>query len=92
VEIPVPSYEGKERRRRQRRIGAGRRVFRDRRVQERRFDVWNSVVADDQRRNPDRRKAKRRLANRRTYPNRRVSRILHDALEIEVGPETPPTF
>jgi hypothetical protein len=91
VEIPVPGYEGNERRRRQRRIGAGRRVFRDRRFQERRFDVWNSVVADDQRGTPDRRKAKRRLENRRTYPNRRAARIQNDALEIEVAPETPPT-
>jgi hypothetical protein len=88
VEIFVSGYQGDERRRRQRRIGVGRRAFRDRRAQERRFDVWNNVVADDQRRSPDRRKAKRRLENRRTYPNRRVAGIPGNALEIEVAPPT----
>ena len=91
MDIPVAGYQGDERRRRQRRLGAGRRVFRDRRAQERRFDVWNSVVADDQRRNPDRRTAKRRLANRRAYPNRRAARVSARALDIEVSPEIPPT-
>jgi hypothetical protein len=89
LEISATNYEGPERRRKQRRIGAGRRAFSDRRVEERRFDVWNVVVAEERRSNPDRRQAKRRLENRRQYPNRRVVRVERKILEIEVVSETP---
>jgi len=85
-------YEGTERRLRQRRMGVGRRVFSDRRSQERRFDLWNNVVEDEQRGKTDRRKAKRRSKNRRTYPNRRALNLPREAWEIELSPETPPTF
>jgi len=85
----VSSYEGPERRRKQRRIGAGRRAFSDRRVEERRFDVWNIVVAEERRCDRDRRKAKRRFENRRQYPNRRVARVEQKVVEIEVVSETP---
>jgi hypothetical protein len=91
LEIFATNFEGEERRRKQRRIGVGRRAFRDRRVEERRFDAW-SIVADERRCNPDRRKAKRRLENRRRYPNRRVVRVERKALKIEVVSETPTTL
>jgi hypothetical protein len=91
LELFATKYEGEERRRKQRRIGAGRRAFSDRRVEERRFDVW-SIVADERRCNPDRRKAKRRLKNRRKYPNRRVARVERKALEIELVSDTPSTL
>lgn len=92
METLVTGYEGTERRRRQRRIGVGRRAFRDRRVEERRFDLWNNVVADEQRCNADRRNAKRRLENRRKYPNRRIARNSREAWQRKVTPGTPPTF
>jgi hypothetical protein len=90
LEILATGHDGHERRSRQRRIGAGRRVFRDRRVQERRFDVWSGAVDEEQRCNPDRRKAGRRLENRRKYPNRRAARTPVKAWEIEVASEAPP--
>jgi hypothetical protein len=90
VEILVPAYQGKERRRKQRRLGAGRRAFRDRRVQERRFDMW-TAVAVEQRSNADRRRTRRRLESRRTYPNRRSASVPPGAWEIEFVSETPPT-
>jgi hypothetical protein len=91
LETLVTGHEGTERRRRLRRIGLGRRAFSDRRAGERRFDLWNSAVADERRCNPDRRKAKRRLEARRKYPNRRVARIPPESWVIEVSPETPLT-
>jgi GAF domain-containing protein len=84
LEIFVSNYDGLERRRKQRRIGAGRRVFSDRRVEERRFDVWSVVVTEERRCNLDRRNAKRRLENRRQYPNRRVAHVERKILKIEV--------
>ena len=84
----MSNYEGPERRRKQRRIGAGRRAFSDRRAEERRFDVWNVVVAEERRCNPDRRVAKRRLESRRQYPNRRVASVEKKVVEIEVVSET----
>ena len=88
MEVLVPAYKGKERRRKRRRLGAGRRAFRDRRVQERRFDLW-TVVAIEQRSNADRRRTPRRLENRRNYPNRRRASVPPGAWEIEFVSETP---
>lgn len=86
--MTLNNYEGPDRRRKQRRIGAGRRAFSDRRVEERRFDVWNVVVAEERRTTADRRRAKRRLDTRRQYPNRRVAHAERKILEIEVVSET----
>jgi hypothetical protein len=91
LEILATGHDGHERRLKQRRIGAGRRVFRDRRVQERRFDVWSGPGADEQRCNPDRRKTGRRLESRRKYPNRRVAGTPVNAWEIEVASEASPS-
>jgi hypothetical protein len=88
--MTLNNYEGPDRRRKQRRIGAGRRAFSDRRAEERRFDVWSVVVAEERRSAADRRQEKRRLENRRQYPNRRVARAERKILEIEVVSETVP--
>ncbi|HEY6066739.1 MAG TPA: hypothetical protein VIY96_11315 [Thermoanaerobaculia bacterium] len=89
MESLATGYEGSERRRKQRRIGVGRRVFADRRVEERRFDRWNNVVADERRSNSDRRKSKRRFEKRRKNQDRRAARFPRAAWEIEVSPDTP---